>query len=430
MRRGTGKERARARSQVRAAVDEARGVTRSLGVGQHAGGSTGQYKVAEAWEAALQQGISLDHLAAIYSPCTPLATPALTPSASVGVGNMAGGSSGSLPAGVHGSGLSSSSFGGSAAPSQSAVPPLVSLRRALLPYIRAEAERLVLQGPLRDLAPQEPTGSQNFSSKASAASAGGARKPSPQKPAEAREPPPWKTRSPGAMAAGGIEGGPMSPVSSSEDRRPNLSHNLLSPRTLPASATLSLSPSAAGGLSLSPKLHTLNLGASGAGGAGGGEEGGESLEWQDATHLDTLPARSHVLSEIASKQGVYMHKSSPWQESPSPPAAAAAAAAAKDGDGVLQTRDAWGDFEEGGAHVIAAGSASRSEVKEEEWGDFDEGVDEALEFAHAFPSGARPSFDLNPKPFPQLCPACLHAPASSACQRGVGALLAQGNGRA
>jgi hypothetical protein len=397
----------------------------------NAGGGAGQYKVAEAWEAALQQGISLDHLAAIYSPCTQLATPALTPSAPVGVGNMAGGSSGSLPAGVHGSGLSSNSFGGSAAPSQGAVPPLVSLRRVLLPYIRAEAERLVLQGPLRDLEPQEPTGSQNVSSKAPAASADSARKPSPQKPAEPREPPPWKTRSPGAVGAGGIEGGPMSPVSSSEDRRPNLSHNLLSPRTLPASATLSLSPSAAGGLSLSPKLHTLNLGASGAGGAGGGEDGGESLEWQDATYLETLhtlPARPHVLSEIASKQGVYMHKSSQGQESPSPTAAAAAAAAAaaKDGDGVLQTRDTWGDFQEGGTHVIAAGSAGRIEVKEEEWGDFDEGVDEAL----AFPSGALPFFLLNPKLFPQLCPACLHAPASSACQRAVGALLAQGDGRA
>ena len=189
----------------------------------------------------------------------------------------------------------------------------------------------------------------------------------------------------------------MSPVSSSEEKRPNLSHNLLSPSTLPASATLSLSPSAAGGISLSPKLHTLNLGASGAGGAGGDEEGGESRECQDPTYLDALPARPHVLSEIASKQGDYVHKSSPCQESPRPPAAsavaaAAAAAAAKDGDGVLQTSDAWGDFEEGGTHVSAAGSAARIEVKEEEWGDFDEGVDEAL----AFSSGPRPSFSSKP----------------------------------
>ena len=114
----------------------------------NAGGSAGQYKVAEAWEAALQQGISLDHLAPIFSP--------------------------------------------SAAPSQGAVPPLVSLRQALLPYIREAAERLVLQGPLRDHAAREPaTGSQNVSSKASAVSAGGAPNPSPQKPAEPREPPPW-----------------------------------------------------------------------------------------------------------------------------------------------------------------------------------------------------------------------------------------------
>ena len=212
---------------------------------------------------------------------------------------------------------------------------------------------------------------------------------------------------------------PMSPLSSSEDRGPNLSHNLLSPRTLPASATLSLSSSAAGGLSRPPKLHTLNLGASGAGGAGGsekggeerGEEGGESLEWQEseslewqhATDRDTLPA--------------------------------------KHAHGVLQTRDAWGDFQEGGAHVIAAGSTGRIEVKEEEWGDFDEGVDEAL----TFPRGARPSFHLNPKPFPQLCPPlfswlslplCMHPPHlptsavwAPSWPRGVVALLAKRNGR-
>lgn len=297
---------------------------------------------------------------------------------------MAGGSSGNLPAGAHGSVLSCSGFRGSANLSQIAVPPLLSLRRALLPHIQAAAERLVLLGPLGDLAAQPHTESQHFCSQASAPSCATARESLPQKPAEPREPPPWKTRSPGAGGAGGpvaIEGGTMSRLSSSEDSVPNL----LSPCTLPASATLSISPPAAsGGLSVSPKLHTSSLGASGAGSAGGGADGGESLELQHAPCLHALPARPQALPEIAWKQDV--HESYPRQESSRPPAAAT-----KGGHGVLQTHDAWGDSHDGGAHVRAAGSAWEMEVQEEEWGDFDEGVDETL----AFPTGARPLFLLS-----------------------------------
>ena len=311
--------------------------------------------MARMWEASLELGIAIN-LGAMRSPVTPLAHQELTPTAAVG-GAVGCGSISSLAFGVQGSGVPSGSLVASAA-SQGGVPPLLSLRRALLPHIQAAAERLVLEGPLRDLGPRPLLAPKEMTSPASPPAA---RKSSPSVGARAA---PWKTRSPGAVGAGAIAGRtPMSPLSSSDER----GANLLSPRSVPGSASLSLSSTAApSALPLSPTLHSLGVGASGP--AGGGEDGSEFDEWQDAAITEDLRERSQGLPDSIA-QG------SAWQDSALPPPGAAA----KDGRSVPQPRDEWGDLDDNVGRAHAGGV----EMRDEEWGDFDEGVNDNLDF----PSG-------------------------------------------
>ena len=308
------------------------------------------------WEASLELGIAIN-LGAMRSPVTPLAQQEHTPTAAVG-GAVGSGSSASLAFGLQNSSVPSCNLLSSAA-SQGGVPPLLSLRRALMPHIQAAAQRLVLEGPLRDLGPRPLLAPKETTSPASPPAA--RKSPSSRGALQAA---PWKTRSPGAVGAGAIAGrAPMSPLSSSDER----GANLLSPCSVPGSASLSLSSAAApSALPLSPTLHSLGVGASGP--AGGGKQGSEFDEWQDAAYTEELRERSQVLPDDDS-----LVQCSAWQDSALPPPGAAA----KDSHSV--PRDEWGDFNDN----VGRAHAGWMEVKEEEWGDFDEGVDETLDF----PSG-------------------------------------------